>query len=77
MHGAKCVVRGSGFLQCTEDPRYNDSVCYQRFCVKIGFPVIKKLDMDPLKATITYILNRSFINNTFCVFVRIASARQF
>ena len=20
------------FLDCTEDPRYNDTVCYQRFC---------------------------------------------
>ena len=33
----------------TEDPRYNDSVCYQRFCCKIKFAVIKKLDMDPSK----------------------------
>ena len=31
----------------TENPRYNDSVCYQRFCCKIEFAVIKKLDMDP------------------------------
>ena len=30
--------------------RYNDSVCYQRFCCKIEFAVIKKLDMDPSKA---------------------------
>ena len=37
----------------TEDPRYNDSVCYQRFCCKIEFAVIKKLDMDPSKAWIT------------------------
>ena len=29
----------------TEDPRYND-----RFCCKIEFAVIKKLDMDPYKA---------------------------
>ena len=33
----------------TEDPRYNDSVCYQRFCCKIEFAV-KTLDMDPSKA---------------------------
>ena len=31
----------------TEDPRYNDSVCYQRFCCKIEFAVIEQLDMDP------------------------------
>ena len=31
----------------TEDPLYNDNVCYQRFCCKIKFAVIKKLDMDP------------------------------
>ena len=37
----------------TEDPRYNDSVCYQRFCCKIEFAVIKELDIDPSKAWIT------------------------
>ena len=37
-------------LYYTEDPRYNDSVCYQRFCYKVEFAVIKKLDMDPSKA---------------------------
>ena len=47
-----CADR-SGFYgtrHSTEDPRYNDSVCYQRFCCKIEFAVIKKLDMDPSKA---------------------------
>ena len=34
----------------TVDPRYNDSVCDQRFCCKIEFAVIKKLDMGPSKA---------------------------
>ena len=34
----------------TEDPRYNDSVCYLRFCCKIEFAVIKKLDMGASKA---------------------------
>ena len=33
----------------TEDPRYNDRVCYQRFCCKIEFAVIKKLDRSRLK----------------------------
>ena len=37
----------------TENPCYNDSVCYQRFCCKNEFAVIKKLDMDPSKAPIT------------------------
>ena len=37
----------------TEYPRYNDSVCYWRFCCKIEFAVIKKRDMDPSKAWIT------------------------
>ena len=27
----------------TEDTRYNDGVCYQIFCCKIRFAVIKKL----------------------------------
>ena len=36
----------------TEDPRYNDTLCYQRFCcyMYIKFAVVKKLDMDPSKA---------------------------
>ena len=33
----------------TADPRYNDSVCYQRFCCKIEFAVVKKLDRTYLK----------------------------
>ena len=33
----------------TEDPHYNDSIYYQRFCCKIEFAVIKKLDMTHLK----------------------------
>ena len=38
---------------CTEDPDYNDTVCYQRFCCLIEFAVIKKYDMDLSKAWIT------------------------
>ena len=34
----------------TVDPRYNDTVCYQRFGCKIEFAVIKKLNMDPSEA---------------------------
>ena len=30
----------------TEVPHYNDIVCYQRFCCKIEFAVINKLNMD-------------------------------
>ena len=59
----------------TEDPHYNDSVCYQRFCCKIEFAVIKKLDMDPSKAWIKDIFEQFFYKSTFCVFVRIISAR--
>ena len=44
----------------TEDPRYNDSVCYQIFCCKIEFAVVKKLDMDPSKACITDIFEQFF-----------------
>ena len=36
-------------LYSTEDPRYNDSACYQRFCCKIEFAVTQKLDMTHLK----------------------------
>ena len=33
----------------TEDPGYNDLACYQRFCCKIEFAVVKKLDRTHLK----------------------------
>ena len=44
------MVAKSSPLATMEDPRYNNSVCYQRFCCKIEFAVIKKLDMDQSKA---------------------------
>ena len=37
-------------LANTEDPRYNDTVCYQRFYCLIEFAVIKKLVVNPSKA---------------------------
>ena len=55
----------------TENPHYNDSFCYQSFCCKIKFAVIKKLDMDTSKAWITDIFEQFFYKSTFCVFVRI------
>ena len=61
----------------TKDPRYNDSVCYQRFCCKIEFAVIKKLDITHLKQQKRILLSSFFINHTFCVFVRIAWRRRF
>ena len=39
-----------GKLVGTEDPHYDDSVCYQRLCCKMEFAVIKKLEMDPSEA---------------------------
>ena len=48
---AAVYVSGVGFQSIiTEDPPYNDNVCSQRFCCKIEFAVIKKLDRDPSKA---------------------------
>ena len=35
---------------CIDDPRYNDCACNQKFCCKIEFAVIKKLDTDLSKA---------------------------
>ena len=65
-------------LRITEDSRYNGSVCYQRFCCKIEFAVIKKLDRTHVNASVTDTFKKLFfINQTFCVFVRIASARRF
>ena len=61
----------------TEEPRYNDSVCYQRFCCEIEFAVIKKLDIDLYKASVMDTFEHFFINHTFCVFIRIASERRF
>ena len=71
------LADGVGSWIYTEDRRYNDTVCYQRFCCKIEFAFIKKLDMDPPKACKTNILTVFFINHTFCIFVRIAAVRRF
>ena len=45
----------------TEDPRYNDSVCYQRFCCKIEFAVIRNLIWTRLK-----VADLNFGCATFC-----------
>ena len=52
-------------LRNTDDPRFEDSVCYQRFCCKIEFAVKKKLDMNPSKASITNTFEVFSINHTF------------
>ena len=43
-----CACQQKDFLtkhaKGTGNPRYNDSVCYQRFCCIIEFAVIKKVD---------------------------------
>ena len=76
--GRASYVVCNAFIPGTiEDSGYNDRVCFQRFCCKIEFAVIKKLDMDPSKADKTDTFEHFFIIHTFCVFVRIASARQF
>ena len=59
-------------VNTTKDPRYNDSFCYQKFCCKIEFAVINKLDMNPSKARMTDIFEQLFFSHTFCAFVRIA-----
>ena len=41
---------GTRYGSYTVDSRYNDSICYKRFCCLIKFAVIKKLDVDPSKA---------------------------
>ena len=46
-------------LTSTEGPRYNDSVCYQRF----EFAVIKKLNKGPSKAWITDSFEQFFYNS--------------
>ena len=46
-------------------PRYNDSVCYQRFCCKIvksNLLLQKKLDRDPSKALITDTFYKSYVS---------------
>ena len=37
------VAKSRNTEPSTEDPRYDDSGCYQRFCSKIEFAVIKYL----------------------------------
>ena len=48
-------------LLSIEDPRYNDSVYYQRFCSKIEFAVIKKLGTTQSKAPVTDTFERFFL----------------
>ena len=49
----------------TENPCYNDSVCYQRFCCKIEFAVMKKLERTHLKVsmsdTFEHFFNKSYV----------------
>ena len=54
----------------TEDPHYNDSVRYQRFCCKIELAVIKKPNtcMDPSKALITDTFEHTFLKFICLVF---------
>ena len=49
----------------TEDPRYNDSVCYQRFCCKIEFAVVWRLERTHLKHP------NCFFFNTFLWIIRL------
>ena len=60
----------------TENPRYNDSVCYQRVCCKIEFAVIKNFDMGPSKARITDTFEHFYDSYVLYIF-RIGSARRF
>ena len=53
----------------TENPRYNDTVCYQRFCCKIEFAVIQKLDMDPSKASVTDTFEHIFFYKSYVLFI--------
>ena len=57
---AVCILIHKFEMLFTEDPRYNDSVCYQRFCCKIEFSVIKKLEMDPSNARMTDTFEQCF-----------------
>ena len=41
-------------IPSTEGPRYNDSVCYKRFCCKVEFVLIKKLDTTHLSISNGY-----------------------
>ena len=53
----------------TEKLRYNDSVCYQRFCCKIEFAVIKKLNMDPSKESVADAFELFFDNSyLLCIY---------
>ena len=51
-----CIVpdKERNDITITEDTRYNDNVCYQRFCCKIELAVIKKVDRYPCKASVIF-----------------------
>ena len=44
------MMQTNQYLSSTEDPRYNDTLCYQGFCCTIESAVIKKIAIDPFKA---------------------------
>ena len=46
---ARSVLMKLVLYTYTENTRNNDSVCYQRFCCKTEFAVIKKVDRTHLK----------------------------
>ena len=63
----QCVeCLGSRVTSNTEDPRYSDRVCYQRFCCTIEFAVITKLDYGLVQSTnngyfLTFFFYKSYV----------------
>ena len=53
-----------------EDPRYNDNVCYQRYCCKIKFAVLKKLDRTYLKHQLTDTFEHFFFYKSYVLCIR-------
>ena len=54
---ARLYIRANRF---SEDPRYDDSICYQRCCCIIEFAVLKKLDRTHLKDQYRILLSTFF-----------------
>ena len=63
------------FWTHTEDPRYNDSICHQRFCCKIEYAVIKKLVRTHLKHQSLIRVSTFFFINHFVYLLELP--RQF
>ena len=65
------------YKKTTVNPRYNDIVCSQRYCLQNEFAVVKISKWAEWYITNAMFYSYFFLGHMFWIFVRIASVRQF